>query len=65
MLLEIQKHINKAIEMVCKEDIWYVITDAYIPSGVEIIVHMQQLSYRDIFSMISVKQLLICISFLE
>ena len=31
----------------------------------KIIVHMQQLFYRDIFSMISVKQLLICISFLE
>ena len=45
MLLEIQKHINKAIEMVCKEDIWYVITDAYIPSGVEIIVHMQHDQY--------------------
>ena len=39
MLLEIQKHINKAVEMVCKEDIQYLITVAYIPFGVEIIVH--------------------------
>ena len=31
----------------------------------KIIVHMQQLFYRDIFSMTSVKLLLTCISFLE
>lgn len=27
MLLEIQKHINKTIEMVGKENLWYLIAD--------------------------------------
>lgn len=39
MLLEIQKHINQAIEMVCKENLWNLITDAYVPSSNQIIVH--------------------------
>lgn len=30
MLLEIQKQINKTIEMVCKENLWYLIADTDI-----------------------------------
>lgn len=36
--MEIQKQISKTIETVSKENLWHLVTDAYITSGAQIIL---------------------------
>lgn len=36
--MEIQKQINKTIEMVGKENLWYLVTDMYITSSAQVII---------------------------
>lgn len=40
MLMEIQKQINKTIEMVCKENLWYLITDTYLLVQLQFIMEL-------------------------
>lgn len=38
--MEIQKQINKTIEMVCKENLWYLFTDTYLLVQLQFIMEL-------------------------